>query len=293
MTTLRVRRPPFDFDGDVPFLWNTESPAFSLLANAISFMAIAFEKYIVAATRQALPFITDPAVAAEADAFLRQEAQHAASHRLHVKALTRAYPGLQHTLDRAIARYDELLATKPLRFHLAYVADLEATFTPAFKLLLDHEERLFQPGDERVASLLVWHFVEEIEHRSSALLIYRAVVGSEAYRLGVIPSMVRHIYRVFRVTAGGFNDHVPFEDRKVDARVLLPTFGARRYGDPFWCVPPSERRAARWNILKSLVPNHDPEHQPLPRFADLWLERYSRGEDVTRWYSSMADRATG
>jgi predicted metal-dependent hydrolase len=286
MTTLHVRRPPFDFEGDVPFCWNPENPAFSLLTNAVSVIAISFERYIVTATRQALPFITDPAVAAEADAFLRQEAQHASAHRLHMRALSRSYPGLQQTIDQANACYDERLLTKPLKYHLAYAADLEATFTPTFKLWLDHEEQLFRPGDERVASLFLWHFVEEIEHRGSALLIYRTVVGSEAYRLSVLPSVARHILRLLRVIVEGFNTHVPFEHRRVDARFLLPTLKTAGSVDPMACVPSSARRAALWRFLASQVPNHDPEHQPLPRFADLWLERHARGDDVVRWYSS-------
>lgn len=287
MTTLHVRRPPFAFDGDIPFCWNPENPAFSLLMNAVGIIAIAFERYIVTATRQAIPFITDPAVAAEAEAFLRQEAQHASSHRLHMKALCRSYPGLQQTIDRACACYDERLLTKPLKYHLAYAADLEATFTPTFKLWLDHEEQLFRPGDERVASLFLWHFVEEIEHRGSALLIYRSVVGSEAYRLSVLPSVARHIFRLLRVIIEGINTHVPFEHRKVDADFLLPTKRTSRSVDPMACVSSSARRETLWRFLASQVPHHDPEHQPLPRFADLWLERHARGEDVVRWYSSQ------
>lgn len=288
MTTLHVRRPPFDFDDVVPFCWNPENPAFSLMTNAVGVIAISFERYIVTATRQAIPLITDPAVAAEADAFLRQEAQHASAHRLHMKALCRTYPGLEQTIEQAIACYDERLLNKPLKYHLAYAADLEATFTPTFKMWLDHEEELFRPGDERVASLFLWHFVEEIEHRSSALLIYRAVVGSEAYRLSVLPSVARHIFRLLRVIIDGFNTHVPLADRRVDADFLMPSLKSGRSVDPMACVPSSERRAALWRFLASQVPNHDPEHQPLPRFADRWLDRHARGDDVVRWYSSMS-----
>lgn len=286
MPTLQVRRPPFEFDGDIPFCWNQENPAWSLLTNAVSVIAIAFEKYIVTATRQAMPFITDPAVSVEADSFLRQEAQHASAHRLHMRALSRHYPGLQQTVEQASALYDELLLTKPLKYHLAYSADLEATFTPTFKLWLDHEEQLFRPGDERVASLFLWHFVEEIEHRGSALLIYRSVVGSEAYRLSVLPSVARHIFRLLHVIIDGFNTHVPIADRRVDANFLLPSFKTIGSVDPMAGVPSSARRAALWRFLASQVPNHDPEHQPLPRFADLWHERHARGDNVVRWYSS-------
>ena len=46
------------------------------------------------------------------------------------------------------------METTPLAYRLAYTADLESTFTPIFKVMLDHEDVLFRPGDERVASLL-------------------------------------------------------------------------------------------------------------------------------------------
>lgn len=306
MTALQVRRVQFDFDGDVPFVWQPDKPAFSLMTNMISIIAIAFEKYIVQAIRQAMPLITDPAVAAEADAFLRQEAQHARVHRQHLKALGRTYPGLQETVEQAIGCFDELLAVKSLNYHLAYIADLEASFTPTFKLLLDHEEELFRPGDERVASMFLWHFVEEVEHRSSALIVYRAIGGGEAYRLAVLPSVALHMGRVLQVIVEGFNAHVPLADRKIDARVLLPTFRARHFlrslvpflrrdgerslPDGLAGISGPARRAASWRILRSQMPNHDPEDQPLPAFAAQWLERYDRGEDVVRWYSSELAR---
>ncbi|MBL7486857.1 metal-dependent hydrolase [Frankia sp. AgB1.9] len=298
MTTLQVRRVPFDFDGDVPFLWNPENPEFSMSANATGIIAIAFEKYIVAAVKEAIPLITDADVAAEADAFLRQEAQHARAHRQHMRALTRTYPGLQDTVDAAMALYDELLASKPLKFHLAYIADLESAFTPTFKLFLDHEDRLFAPGDDRVASLFLWHFTEEVEHRSSGLLIYREF-GGEAYRLRALPSVLLHINRLLKVIAAGINEHVPFEDRKVDARVLVPAEGvraklpSRRRGNPapssgggLEFIPKAERRAAARRVLRAQLPGHDPEHQPLPVFVDTWLGRYEDGAPVASWYSA-------
>lgn len=304
MTDLEVRRVSFDFGGDVPFAWHPQNPEFAVMMNAVGVFVIGFEKYIVAAVRQAMPMITDPAVAAEADAFLRQEAQHARAHRMHMKALIRQYPGLQDTLDEVIASYDELFATKPLEYHLAYIADMEATFTPNFKLMLDHHEELFQPGDEQVASLFLWHFTEEVEHRSSGLIVYDHVVGRKWYRLGQLPSAIRHVLWVMRTACNGFNDHVPIEDRKVDANNILPPraiqrqVGERfpqlargidlRYPMAMGCVPAHEQRAAYRGIIASQTPNHDPEHQPLPAFAGEWLTRYAEGGDVSHWYSSQS-----
>ena len=305
MTDLEVRRPKFDFTDDVPWLWNPRSPAFSFSMNATSMIAIGFEQMIVAAVREARPLITDPAIEAEAMAFLRQEAQHSSTHRKHVNALIRRYPGLQETFDQMLASFDRVTATRSLEFRLAYVADTEATFTPSFKLMLDNEQTLFRPGDERVASLFLWHFVEEVEHRSSALVIYDAVVGKPWYRMRVLPAIFRHLLAVAAIIADGVNSHVPLQDRKVDARTFLPAFNMRNavrrrlpfVGEPaddggppaFSSVSRREKVIAVSRVLLSQAPFHNPAHEPLPTFADEWFTRWDRGEDVTRWYS--AERA--
>ncbi len=53
------------------------------------------------------------------------------------------YPGLEGTYAAANAAYDELLEREDVEFHLAYIANLEATFTPLFKMVLDHRHELF------------------------------------------------------------------------------------------------------------------------------------------------------
>ena len=55
MTSFMVRRPPFSIDASVPFQWQPVNASFGLLGNAFTFLAIASERYIVAATHQALP----------------------------------------------------------------------------------------------------------------------------------------------------------------------------------------------------------------------------------------------
>ncbi|APE18535.1 metal-dependent hydrolase [Mycolicibacterium pallens] len=300
MTALEVRRPKFDFTGDVPWEWNPDNPQFSFFMNATSIIAICFEQMIVAAVQEAAPLITDPEAASEATAFLRQEAQHSSTHRKHVSALIRRYPGLQQTLDAAVADYEHLTRTAPLRFRLAYIADLEATFTPSFKMMLDNEATLFRPGDERVASLLMWHFVEEVEHRSSALIVYDAAIGDSWYRIRALPGVVRHLMGIMRIIADGVNEHVPEADRKVDARTLLPTFGMRQTAmqrlarrrastpNAFATVPRRERLVAAGRVLLSQKPFHDPANDRLPEFADLWLARWKAGGDVTRWYTGAS-----
>jgi predicted metal-dependent hydrolase len=305
MTDLQIRMINFSFDETTPFQWLPSHPKFGLMANAISIMAIAFEKFIVINTRAAIPLIKDPAAAEEAEAFLRQEAQHAKNHRKHIAALIRQYPGLQETLDEAIASFDHLVATKSLEFRLAYTADLESTFTPIFKLMLDHEDVLFRPGDERVASLFLWHFVEEVEHRSSALVVCDAVVKNRYYRTRVTREVFRHIMRLYRDILTGFDKHVPEADRRAQYRNVSPE-GTRReemvtrlplrasWRTRLGIIPPAvfapasnrEMLVMAYRLLLSQTPHHKPAREPLPRFADTWFRTYAQGHDVTRYYTA-------
>ena len=134
-------------------------------------------------TKDADTHITDPAVRVEARLFVQQEAVHSKAHHRHVKALVARHPGLQAAVDSVVAQYDELYERRDLRYHLAYAAALEGTFTPVFGALIDHRASLFADSDARVASLCLWHFCEEIEHRSSAVTVYNHVVGDHPYRL--------------------------------------------------------------------------------------------------------------
>ncbi|MDG3011696.1 metal-dependent hydrolase [Rhodococcus sp. D2-41] len=305
MTDLQVRKMRFAFaDYDVPFCWNEENPAFSSMANAVSFLAIGFEKMIVNSIIEAKPRFTDPELAEEAEAFMRQEGQHSTAHRQHVTALIKRYPGLQQTLDNVIGAFDNLTAEKSLDYRLAYTADLEATFTPVFKLMLDNEAALFRPGDDRVASLFIWHFVEEVEHRSSGLIIFDGLVGSDLYRMRMAPSIFKHVLDVVRIACAGFNEHVPLEDRKVDAlamfanhrrgqklRKLLPFLQFEELGSmerAFDVLPLGEQMVSLVGIIRSQLPKHNPAHEKLPVLADVWFERYEAGYDVTHWYTADA-----
>jgi predicted metal-dependent hydrolase len=299
MTSLVIRKVRFDLDGDVPFLWNPANPTFSVFTNAVSIIAIVFEKFIVAATREAIPLITDPEAKSEANAFLRQEAQHASAHRQHIRALARRHPGIEQTLAEATRCFDHLTDTAPLDFRLAYTANLEATFTPLFKLLLDNESTLFAPGDERVASLFLWHFVEEVEHRSSALIVYDALVRSRSYRVRALPAISKHINEVFMIVLDGFNQHVPESDRIIDAHTVIPAFSRnalrrRRLAPPSLAhVPKREKLVAGLRILESQWPRHNPTQQPLPQFADRWFGSYDDGVDVAHWYTAAAGQSAG
>jgi predicted metal-dependent hydrolase len=303
VTNLVVRKIGWEFDADAPFRWQPENPNFGLFCNAFTFIAVPFERYIVNVVRKAQNTLQqDPDVAAEAEAFLRQEAQHASAHRKHMLALVAHYPGLERCYQDACRAYDRLLEEQPIEFHAAYIANLEATFTPLFKVILDNRDSLFGAGDQRVASLMMWHFVEEIEHRSSGLMLYRHICPDPWYRTKRIRDTFSHVGAVADEVAKVFDEVVPFEDRGASAQELLSisllygefTFRgpggtrrrARRGGPPtlFSEVPTRQLLTMVWRLLLSQTPHHDPADQPLPDWAATWMREYDQGRDMTTFF---------
>lgn len=274
MSQLQVRRLPFEFDG-VDFIWNASNPAFAVWANALGFWLVGLEHYFVRTMRDADALISDEAVRTEAKLFLQQEAVHSSAHKRHIRALTDRYPDLQHAYDRNLASYDDLYERNDLRFNLAYAAALEGTFTAFFKMVIDNRATLFAQGDSRVASLFLWHFCEEIEHRSSAMIVYNHVGGGDLYRLRTFFPMRRHVDANMALLREEFQKAVPGEAGQPYYRQ-----------NPFASVPKRERGRVTIRMLRSLLPRHDPEHQPLPEWAATWFTHFDRGEDMTNFYGT-------
>lgn len=281
MKRLVVRRPPFTFDAEtLPYLWQPANPEFSELCNAISFMAPAFERYIVVLVQRSQSSLRGTPMEQEAEDFLRQEAQHARMHRRHAAALVEKYPGLDGLQARVDAAYTELIEQESLEFNLAYMADIEATFTPFFGMLLDNEQTLFRGGADPVASLFVWHFMEEIEHRSSAIGIYDTVVAEPWYRVRALSRVVRHITGLMSLTIDELATHVPKTDRG-DV-----TGNATSFASPaFKGISRRDMGRMLYRLALTQAPFHRPERQPIPAFAADWLDAEADGKDITRWYA--------
>ena len=282
MSQLQVRQIPFSFDG-VEFMWNPSNPTFSILANCGSFFVIGLERYLVRIMKDADGEITDPEVREESRLFVQQEAVHSKAHRRHAKALVDRYPGLQGAVDLAVAHFDDLYNRRDLRYHLAYAAGLEGTFTPLFRTIIDYRDRLFRDGDARVASLFLWHFCEEIEHRSSAVNVYDHLVGDNLYKVRMFPSVLQHANQGFDLLMREFRSHVPH----VGTADQYGSRTARLFGlraNPLPTIPVRDQLRTAWRALASIRRSYDHEHQPIPAWAETWFDHYARGDDMTQFY---------
>ena len=126
--------------------------------------------------------IDDPRLREDVDGFIGQESRHGREHRvLNERLAELGYP------TRAIGtyilktlRWRERIQSK--KFNLAVTAALEHyTATLAETLLGDPEARA-EVGHDGVRHLLMWHALEESEHKAVAFDVYRAVGGSERMR---------------------------------------------------------------------------------------------------------------
>ncbi len=271
MGNLKIRKIPFRFD-DVDFIWNPENRAFSVYMNKISFLAVCFEKYICQVMTDAEKVITEPAALQEARDFRMQEGLHSLVHRNHVKALVKRYPGLQRAVDVGHAMYDKLYAGHDLQYHLAYIGGLESTFTPIFRLFFDNLEPLYAKGDTQVSSMWLWHFSEEIEHRNSGMMVYKALPGPYWYRARRFIGFLSHSLSVTNAIGAEFLKVFPDLTREELTKISsipLPLGGTLK---------------AMWGIIRSQMPLHDHAREPLPAYYFEWMDRYDRGEDMTRIY---------
>jgi len=272
-SSLRVRKLAFVFDDDIPFQWNPGNPGFG---NAMNFMTVigpAFERYFIRATRQAMPLLRDPQARKNAQDFCGQEAAHARQHREHVAMLARKYPGLADGMARVDASYDRLFEERDLEFHLSYMVFLEDNFSPFACFAMEHLDKLFVDSDPRIARFLLWHFVEEFEHRSSAARIYHHVVGSPWPRLRHVPAVVAHIREVGETTMDAFREHIPTADNLCAHDDLR---GAMRG------IPWTARLRLVASLVRSQLPGYDAEALPEPAWMAGWHAAEARGDDMTR-----------
>ena len=144
------------------------------------------EDYFVRSVEAAAGDIADPQLRREVEGFIGQESMHGREHRaLNERLAELGYP------TRAIGTYVRGLTSLRERFqgrraNLAYTSALEHyTATLAETLLGDPEARAVV-GHHGVRELLMWHALEEAEHKSVAFDVYRQAGGTERMRIAIM-----------------------------------------------------------------------------------------------------------
>jgi predicted metal-dependent hydrolase len=144
------------------------------------------EDFFVRSVRHFAEQITDPVLKEQVKGFVGQEVVHGREHRaLNDRLQDMGYPTrrVDRTVKRNLARADRTMA--PLA-RLAMTAALEHYTAALGETLLSDERAQALLGTSEVREMLLWHALEESEHKAVAFDVYRAVGGSEKLRIRVM-----------------------------------------------------------------------------------------------------------
>ncbi|MFT4820631.1 MAG: putative metal-dependent hydrolase [Candidatus Azotimanducaceae bacterium] len=267
MNRMTVRKVPFAFRSGAGH-WNAAKPEFSQVVNSASLAMPYLEPYLIRTMREARPLISDPQLQRELDLYIKQEATHYKQHRQFNNTLKdqgyACIAGLEETLDKD---YAHLETHRSLRFNLAYAEGFESMALALGEMLIEDRVYLFGDSDPAVASLVLWHFVEEIEHKNVAFDVFHHVYGSYFWR------MVGLIYasgHIFWRTGQGY-------------RALLKEDGLWQDRESRWTLLKLLGRlmgsiAPRW--LRILRPGYHPTHVKDPAWGLRWAESFERSPDA-------------
>lgn len=141
------------------------------------------EDFFVRSVRRFRDRIDDPELQRQVAGFIGQESVHGREHR----ALNDRLDELGYPTKRAerltrwgLAARERIMTDKS---NLAVTAALEHFTATLAELGLSDEVARTLPGEPVVRDLLLWHALEESEHKAVAFDVYRAVGGSERTRV--------------------------------------------------------------------------------------------------------------
>jgi predicted metal-dependent hydrolase len=185
--TGEVPTRPMEFDrwlDDLPKYFAADGDI--VLSHVLTVLSSVFpdgEDYFVRSVSAVRDQIDDPKLREDVEGFIGQESMHGREHR----ALNDRLAELGYS-TRAIGTYVQRLTAfreriQSEKFNLAVTSALEHyTATLAGLLLTDPRARA-EIGHDGVRYLLMWHALEESEHKAVAFDVYKRVGGTERMRV--------------------------------------------------------------------------------------------------------------
>jgi predicted metal-dependent hydrolase len=141
------------------------------------------EDYFVRSVAAVRDQITEPNLRRDVEGFIGQEEMHGREHRaLNDRLAELGYP------TKAIGPYVRWLfrtreRVASVRPHLGFTAAVEHYTATLAETLLSDEDARNEIGHDAVRSMLLWHALEESEHKAVAFDVFQAVGGSERMRM--------------------------------------------------------------------------------------------------------------
>lgn len=166
--------------------WLDNDPFLTAVFNGMSITFPAGEKFFIDSVRHFRDEVTDPTLREHIRGFCGQEGFHTREHQRYNEALCDARGYDLATLEGKLTRPLNMARKHlgPLE-HLAITVAIEH-FTAVLSELLLQRGSVLDNAEPSLRELWRWHAAEEMEHKSVAFDVYRAVGGTEAMRRRVM-----------------------------------------------------------------------------------------------------------
>ncbi len=152
---------------------------------ALSAMFPEGERFFIHSVRHYQKSISDPAMTADIKGFIGQEAHHGRCHDDLNEAIEKLGIPMSLVTENMDKRINMLKTRLGPERQLALTVAMEHFTASLAEFLLENPE-VFDQAPEVLRQMLLWHAVEEIEHKSVAFDIYRLKVNKEWMRRRVM-----------------------------------------------------------------------------------------------------------
>jgi predicted metal-dependent hydrolase len=260
---LVVRKIAFNLKDGINPVWNPKRPEWSHMVNGASLTMPYLEPFLIRSMSEGLKLISDDRLRDDVRKFNAQEGQHFQHHRRYNDMLkAKGYPELGEVEELMAADYARF-QNKSLKWKLAYAAGFETMTVGITEWLVNDRQFLFGGADQNVSSFILWHMVEETEHKNVAIDLYKHLYGQDYFA------------RVKGVLIATL--HVVKYSRKAYIRMLKNDRRWNKLGS----------RKALWNMVlrfglnvspvmfKSLAPNYHPSKLEDPEWVQKWIDCYA------------------
>lgn len=257
-----VRPIPFSFAESINPRWHPIRPEWSHMVNGASLAMPYLEPFLIKTVKEALKNASTQDLKKDVYGFIGQEGQHFQNHRRYNEILKQGhYPELAEVEERMTADYKRL-QKKSLRWRVAYTAGFETMTMGITEWLIKDRRMLFAKADPSVASLILWHMVEETEHKNVAFDLYQDLYGGYWARVWGLVYATLHVAMMSRA---GYVRMLKRDGiwRNWRSRLRLYQMVARFFVN----IAPA--------MLKSLLPGYHPSKMTDPGWVKRWTDAYA------------------
>lgn len=250
---------PFDVDlTDVPRHWMGGHPVPTHIANGVNLLFPIGERFFVRSVNAYLDQLEDPQLRADVRAFFSQEGRHAHAHDRFNQVLR----DQGYEIDRFLERYERILRAIEKRLPKALNLSTTAAVEHFTAIMAEgaFTSSLIEHAAPPMKTLLAWHALEEIEHRSVAFDVLQQINPSYWLRVAGLA--------VATTTLAGF---------WVWAAISLLRQDEAARSAPRWLAGPDRPPIVRGVFLRGirayLKRSFHPKDAPLDHLAAEWMKK--------------------